>query len=51
VVGDGILDDLQELHRGLGGGDAVLVQQLHHQPCQKNPLFKETSQNRLDRTE
>jgi len=32
VVGDGILDHLQELHRGLGGGDAVLVQQLHHQP-------------------
>ena len=31
MVCDRVLDDLEQLHRGLGSSDAVLVQQLHHQ--------------------
>lgn len=31
VVGDGVLDDLQELLLGVGGTDGEAVQQLHHQ--------------------
>jgi hypothetical protein len=31
MVRDWVLDNLQQLDGGLGGGDTVLVQQLHHQ--------------------
>ena len=36
VVGDGVFDYFDELHVSLGCSDAVLVQQLHHQP--REPL-------------
>ena len=29
-----VLDHFHQLHAGLGGGDAVLVQQLDHQPSE-----------------